>query len=112
LNYNALGELDYVCSAIQQKGGAYAYFYDVENCGSWNNHESRKYGTDSVGNWHFLHEGGVSFWGSWMAVCLYVIIVIASIVLVLFVVVRASERKRRKNESEPVFEGTNFGRLV
>jgi hypothetical protein len=114
MNYNSYEYLDSVCSAIQQKGGAYNYYYDVENSGSWNNHESRKYGTDSVGNWHFLHEG-VSFWGSWMAVCVYVMIAFASIVLVVFVV-RASERRRRKNESEPVFEGTDsisdFGRLT
>ena len=104
MNYNSLEYLDSVCSAIQQKRGAYTYYYDVENSGSWNNHQSR-YGKDSVGNWHFLHEE-ISFWGSWMAVCLYITIAIASIVLVVFVV-RASERRRRKNESEPVFEGTD-----
>jgi hypothetical protein len=112
MNYDNFGELNEVCTVLQLKGGEYSYNYDIEKSGSWNNRGSGKSSSKSSGgNWHFLtSDRNERFAGSLIAICLYVILGIVVIVLSLFAI--GQNKRRKRGKTEPIYEGTSFGRLV
>ncbi|KAL3826749.1 hypothetical protein ACHAXA_009358 [Cyclostephanos tholiformis] len=110
MDHDDNGDVNEVCTVLKRMGGTYSYYYDSEKSGSWNNNGSGKSSSgSSVGSWYFLKgdEDGLSL----IAICLYVFLGIAAIVLVLFAI-GDNVRRRRARMAAPIYEGSSFGRLV